>query len=188
MLKVFATISCVFLLLTACGRADQYTGDGNFVPRVRRYSALAKSRGFMLELPVFRPTAKHTARYRLTGLPRMNREMAIALVTLIPAERIPPQDLDGQDFSLPPSHRIICTLIDTRTNQVIATKTAAVNDLPMTSVIALRNAPFVKEMLVVPSDAIPKSALLELELTYATGDSPLDRDMFVLVANEPPLL
>lgn len=106
LLRVIAT---AFIVLTAAACGAEYRGDGNFVPQVRKYSPLVKSRGFTLELPPFRPTADHVAKYRLDGLPLMNEEMTIALVTFIPPTRILPDELSKHDFNLPASHDYLRT-------------------------------------------------------------------------------
>ena len=58
----------------------------------------------------------------------------------------------------------------------------------MTSVLSLRHAPFVKEVLLVRTETIPRGAKLALRVNYEIGGNPLDREMLMLVINESPLL
>lgn len=83
---------------------------------------------------------------------------------------------------------ITCELVDERTGRTIARGTSTVNELPMTSVIALQQAPFVKELLLVRTDTVPRDANLALRVNYGIGAAPLDRKMLVLIVNESPLL
>jgi hypothetical protein len=179
-------VACLALLFAACD--SQYRGDGKLVRQARKYSRLVKSSGFMLELPTFRPTRDQVLKYRLDGLPRMNKEMTVAIVTLIPKERIPPSELEKHDFTLPSSHRLTCELVDERNGRIIARNSSVIDALPMTSILSLRHAPFVKQVLHVPTDAIARRAKLVLHVRYEVGGEPLDREMFMMVINEAPLL
>jgi hypothetical protein len=182
---------CVALMLVGAGgrnHSGDYRGDGNFVPQHREYPALVRSHGFTLELPPFRPTTDQVLEYRLDGLPLMNKELTVAIVTFIPKERIPPGELEKHDFSLPASHKITCELVDTVTDRTIARNSSTINALPMTSIMSLRFAPFVKEVMLVKIETVPSRAKLALRVKYTIGGHPLNRQMFVLVINEPPFL
>ena len=172
--------------LFACGKP--YRGDGSLIKLERTYvPIIAVTRGYIVDLPEFRADKDVTRVFNLDGLPRLNDSFTIEISTHLPTHRMTPEELERVDLSVPAAHEIHCRLFDGNSNQTIAEATAQVSSLPQSAMIELRNAPFVKEILRVPTERMPARTIPRLRIDYRTHGVPLRRTMKILVANEAPL-
>ncbi|MBW3672390.1 MAG: hypothetical protein KY432_12055, partial [Acidobacteria bacterium] len=124
---------------------NSYVGDGYFLPLRRLEWPALVELGYIIELPEFRLNGEQVREYDLTYLPRQNQGFIIMMSTVVPLP-LPEEEVPASASRLPPSHRIRWKLVDLSSADGIASGSSLIHDLPLSSFVDPRQAPFVREV------------------------------------------
>jgi hypothetical protein len=173
------------LALTGCGK--DYQGNGEFRELSRTYvPVIGVNRGYLIEMPVFYTVEDWKATYSLKGLPRINDRFEVMLLTYVPTEPLSPEKQEEINDAIPAAHEVHCALVDSKTKAVFAETSDRVTSLSASHVEYQSIEPFLKDLLRESFSDIPAAADLEIRFEYRTNGVPLERNMLVIVLNEPP--
>jgi hypothetical protein len=176
----------VLLLASGCGRG--YRGNGTYRELTRTYIPVAcVTKGYMIEMPVFSAAADFQATYSLSGLPRINDGFNVQLLTYIPEGAESAARRTEINEAIPSTHEVRCTLVDKKTNRLLAEKAEGLPNLSGTPVPVYLLGPFLKCLLQTSFTNVPAGANLELRFEYRTGGVPLKRNMRVILLNDAPM-
>ena len=180
-------ITIAFLIIfpvSAC--AYKYTGEGDYVELTRTYiPGIAQTKGFMLELPVFETTKNFTKEYKIGKLPKQDDVIFIDLVTNAYKALSPPQKQKNDLKTIPKNHRIKFELIDIKTEKIIACGESSISELRATKNRNLLR-PFILNIKKIEANTISKEADLKLKFQYLINETPLPREMIIVITKRAP--
>lgn len=164
-----------------------YKGDGKFSELTRTYvPVIGVTRGFTVELPIFRTTSNVNKSFSLGELPEQTETLYVDLVTAIPKQP-PTTDQEIELLNqIPKEHLIKCSLVNSKTKDVITSKCLSVFDFPRMRNKKLKRE-FILNLLEIKSHTIPIGTPLELQFEYQINERPLDREMLIIVLMDAPL-
>lgn len=109
----------ILVLIANC--SPKYRGDGTIHHSKRTYvRGIAESKGYIIELPEFQANRDHATTYDLAGLPRLNKQFLVTLVTYFPDQRLTPAELGKVSYAVPDQHEVRCFLIDGKTGKALS--------------------------------------------------------------------
>lgn len=186
--KGFRALNCLLLvLLVLAGCGTDYRGSGEYRELTRTYiPVIGVNRGYLIEMPVFYAAADWQATYSLKGLPRINDRFSVLLLTYVAKELESPEKQAEINNAIPAAHEVHCALVDRKTNRVLAEIADRVTSLPATRSEHPVIEPFLKELLHLSFNDVPPAADMEIRFEYRTNGVPLDRNMLLIILNEPP--
>lgn len=163
-----------------------YKGDGDFSEITRTYiPVIGITRGFTIELPVFKTNKDFKTLYHLGLLPEQTQTLHIDLITALPKNSPTPQQEKELLNQIPNKHFVKCSLINSKTKKEILRKDLNILDFPRMKNRKFRRE-FIINLLEIPSKSIPKETELEIQFEYLINEIPLDREMLLIVLMDAP--